>query len=104
MSEPMPTIPTLSSFTYPNPNSSASPSFTQDDTSESFIPEPTQPMPTFTQPTFSQPAVHFQHTQPTQTNPTGQQYPNSVQSQQFQQFQTATVSANNAKFPYLEKE
>ncbi|GJV31029.1 hypothetical protein Tco_1391429 [Tanacetum coccineum] len=90
MSEPMPTIPTQSPFTYPNPNSSASPSFTQDDT---FMPEPIQPMPTFTQP-----AVH------TQTNPTGQQYPNNVQSQQFQQFQTATISANNAKFPYLEKE
>ncbi|GJU60558.1 ribonuclease H-like domain-containing protein [Tanacetum coccineum] len=72
------------------PNPSASPSFTQDDT---FMPEPIQPMPTFTQP-----AVH------TQTNPTGQQYPNNVQSQQFQQFQTATISANNAKFPYLEKE
>ncbi|GJQ96220.1 putative ribonuclease H-like domain-containing protein [Tanacetum coccineum] len=86
----MPTIPTQSPFTYPNPNSSASPSFTQDDT---FMPEPIQPMPTFTQP-----AVH------TQTNPTGQQYPNNVQSQQFQQFQTATISANNAKFPYLEKE
>ncbi|GJU27361.1 hypothetical protein Tco_1165982 [Tanacetum coccineum] len=90
MSEPMPTIPTQSPFTYPIPNSSASPSFTQDDT---FMPEPIQPMPTFTQP-----AVH------TQTNPTGQQYPNNVQSQQFQQFQTATISANNAKFPYLEKE
>ncbi|GJT88100.1 hypothetical protein Tco_1069817 [Tanacetum coccineum] len=116
MSEPMPTIPTQSPFTYPNPNPSASPSFTQDDTSESFIPEPTQPMPTFTQTAFSQPAfsqpafsqpnqsifsqpaVHFQQTQPTQTNP------NNVQSQQFQQFQTATISANNAKFPYLEKE
>ncbi|GKD45605.1 reverse transcriptase domain-containing protein [Tanacetum coccineum] len=36
--EPMPTIPTQSPFTYPNPNPSASPSFTQDDTSESFIP------------------------------------------------------------------
>ncbi|GKG36519.1 hypothetical protein Tco_0444197, partial [Tanacetum coccineum] len=33
-----------------------------------------------------------------------QQYLNNVQSQQFQQFQTATISANNAKFPYLEKE
>ncbi|GJT74952.1 putative ribonuclease H-like domain-containing protein [Tanacetum coccineum] len=53
---PMPSIPTQSTFTYPNPNPSASPSFTQDDTSESFIPEPTQPMPTFTQPAFSQPA------------------------------------------------
>ncbi|GJX13827.1 retrovirus-related pol polyprotein from transposon TNT 1-94 [Tanacetum coccineum] len=42
-----------------------------------FMPEPIQPMPTFTQP-----AVHTQHTQ---TNPTGQQYPNNVQSQQFQQ-------------------
>ncbi|GJR57820.1 copia protein [Tanacetum coccineum] len=83
MSEPMPTIPTQSPFTYPNPNPSASPSFTQDDTSESFIPEPTQPMPTFTQTAFSQPAfsqpnqsifsqpaVHFQQTQPTQTNQT----------------------------------
>ncbi|GJZ51503.1 putative ribonuclease H-like domain-containing protein [Tanacetum coccineum] len=58
-------------------------------------------MPTFAQTSFSQPAVH---TQQTQTNPTGQQYPNNVQTQQFQQFQTATVSANNAKFPYLEKE
>ncbi|GJY76531.1 hypothetical protein Tco_0481647 [Tanacetum coccineum] len=101
MSEPMPTIPTQSPFTYPNPNSSASPSFTQDDT---FMPEPIQPMPTFTQTAFSQPAVHTQHTHPAQTNPTGQQYPNNVQSQQFQQFQTATISANNAKFPYLEKE
>ncbi|GJV55038.1 hypothetical protein Tco_1456043 [Tanacetum coccineum] len=88
----MPTIPTQSPFTYPNPNPSASPSFTQDDTSESFIPDPTQPMPTFTQTAFSQPA-----TQPTQN-------PNNVQSQQFQQFQIATISANNAKFPYLEKE
>ncbi|GJY24833.1 putative ribonuclease H-like domain-containing protein [Tanacetum coccineum] len=52
MSEPMPTIPTQSPFTYPIPNPSASPSFTQDDTSESFIPEPTQPMPTFTQNCF----------------------------------------------------
>ncbi|GJS20711.1 hypothetical protein Tco_0449343, partial [Tanacetum coccineum] len=63
MSEPMPTIPTQSPFTYPNPNPSASPSFTQDDTSESFIPEPTQPMPTFTQTTFTQPAF----SQPTQS-------------------------------------
>ncbi|GKB63228.1 hypothetical protein Tco_0919414 [Tanacetum coccineum] len=101
MSEPMPSIPTQSTFTYPNPNPSASPSFTQDDTSESFIPEPTQPIPTFTQTAFSQPAfsqpnqsifsqpaVHFQQTQPTQTNQTGQQYPNNVQSQQFQQWST----------------
>ncbi|GJT94820.1 ribonuclease H-like domain-containing protein [Tanacetum coccineum] len=114
MSEPMPSIPTQSTFTYPNPNSSASPSFTQDDTSDSFIPEPTQPIPAFTQTAFSQPgfsqpnqsifsqpAVHFQQTQPTQTNQTGQQYPNNVQSQQFQ---TASISANNAKFPYLEKD
>ncbi|GJT66638.1 ribonuclease H-like domain-containing protein [Tanacetum coccineum] len=101
MSEPMPTIPTQSPFTYPIPNPSASPSFTQDDTSESFIPEPTQPMPTFTQTAFSQPAfsqpnqsifsqpaVHFQQTQPTQTNQTGQQYPNNVQSHNnsFNQF------------------
>ncbi|GJV58159.1 reverse transcriptase domain-containing protein [Tanacetum coccineum] len=113
MSEPMPSIPTQSPFTYPNPNPSASPSFTQDDTSESFTQnEPTQPIPTFTQPAFSQPnqsifsqpVVHFQQTQPTQTNQTGQQYPNNVQSQQFQQFQTASISANNAKFPYLEKD
>ncbi|GJY18555.1 putative ribonuclease H-like domain-containing protein [Tanacetum coccineum] len=99
MSESMPTIPTQSTFTYPDPNPSASPSFTQDDTSESFIPELTQPMPTFgtpsgtftqtafsqpafSQPIFSQPAVHFQPTQPSQ--PTGQQYPNNVQTQQFQ--------------------
>ncbi|GJZ57317.1 putative ribonuclease H-like domain-containing protein [Tanacetum coccineum] len=100
MSEPMPTIPTQSPFTYPNPNPSASPSFTQDDTSESFIPEPTQPMPTFTQTAFSQPAVnyqqvqpnqsifsqpavHFQQTQPTQTNQTGQQYPNNAMKMEY---------------------
>ncbi|GJU72808.1 putative ribonuclease H-like domain-containing protein [Tanacetum coccineum] len=77
----MPSIPTQSTFTYPNPNPSASPSFTQDDTSESFIPEPSQPMPTFSQPTFSQPAFPqpnqsifsqpvftFNRTQPTQTS------------------------------------
>ncbi|GJY93382.1 retrovirus-related pol polyprotein from transposon TNT 1-94 [Tanacetum coccineum] len=110
------TIPTQSPFTYPIPNPSASPSFTQDDTSESFIPEPSQSMPTFSQPAFSQPnqsifsqpafsqPAFSQPNQPTQTNQTGQQYPNNVQSQQFQQFQTATISANNAKFPYLEKE
>ncbi|GJY05248.1 ribonuclease H-like domain, reverse transcriptase, RNA-dependent DNA polymerase [Tanacetum coccineum] len=57
MSESMPTIPTQSTFTYPNPNPSASPSFTQDDTSDSFIPEPTQPIPSFTQTAFSQPVV-----------------------------------------------
>ncbi|GKF77442.1 hypothetical protein Tco_0229912 [Tanacetum coccineum] len=67
--KPMPTIPTQSPFTYPNPNPSASPSFTQDDT---FMPESIQPMPTFTQTAFSQPAVHTQHTHPAQTNPTGQ--------------------------------
>ncbi|GJT56236.1 putative ribonuclease H-like domain-containing protein, partial [Tanacetum coccineum] len=65
MSEPMPTIPTQSPFTYPIPNSSASPSFTQDDTfmpnpsaspsftqDDTFMPEPIQPMPTFTQQLF----------------------------------------------------
>ncbi|GKA22510.1 hypothetical protein Tco_0708472 [Tanacetum coccineum] len=117
MSEPMPSIPTQSTFTYPNPNPSASPSFTQDDTSESFIPEPTQPIPTFTQTAFSQPAF----SQPNQSifsqllftfnrlnllRPIKfwNEYPNNVQSQQFQQFQTASISANNAKFPYLEKD
>ncbi|GKC68537.1 hypothetical protein Tco_1101135, partial [Tanacetum coccineum] len=92
--KPMPTIPTQSPFTYPIPNSSASPSFTQDDTfmpnpsaspsftqDDTFMPEPIQPMPTFTQTAFPQPAVHTQHTQPAQTNPTGQQYPYNVQSQ-----------------------
>ncbi|GJU79466.1 putative ribonuclease H-like domain-containing protein [Tanacetum coccineum] len=114
MSEPMPTISTQSPFTYLNPNPSASPSFIQVDTSDSFIPEPTQSMPTFSQTAFSQPAVNYQQAQPNQsvfsqpavhfqqTQPT--QNPNNVQSQQFQQFQTASISANNAKFPYLEKE
>ncbi|GJT42372.1 putative ribonuclease H-like domain-containing protein [Tanacetum coccineum] len=77
----MPTIPTQSPFTYPIPNSSASPSFTQDDTfmpnpsaspsftqDDTFMPEPIQPMPTFTQP-----AVH------TQTNPTGLSASGTVQ-------------------------
>ncbi|GJT04024.1 copia protein [Tanacetum coccineum] len=112
MSKPMPSIPTQSPFTYPNPTSSASPSFTQDDTSESLIPEPTQPMPTFnqpafSQPAFSQPAVHFQHSQPTQTNSTGQQYPNNVQSQQFQHKETSkevgkdVERKHNCSFPSL---
>ncbi|GKD63979.1 hypothetical protein Tco_1306087, partial [Tanacetum coccineum] len=91
MSEPMPTIPTQSPFTYPNPNSSASPSFTQDDTfmpnssaspsfthDDTFMPEPIQPMPTFTQTAFSQPAVHTVHTQHTHPAPTGQQYHHNV--------------------------
>ncbi|GJT95876.1 hypothetical protein Tco_1091394 [Tanacetum coccineum] len=64
--KPMPTIPTQSPFTYPNPNSSASPSFTQDDTfmpnpsaspsftqDDTFMPEPIQPMPTFSQPAIA---------------------------------------------------
>ncbi|GJT71532.1 putative ribonuclease H-like domain-containing protein [Tanacetum coccineum] len=83
MSEPMPSIPTQSTFTYPNPNPSASPSFTQDDTSKSFIPEPTQPIPTFNQSIFSQPVVHFQQTQPTQTNQTGQQYLNNAMKMDY---------------------
>ncbi|GJU33330.1 putative ribonuclease H-like domain-containing protein [Tanacetum coccineum] len=94
MSEPMPTLPTQSPFTYPNPNSSASPSFTQDDTfmpnpsaSPSFtqddtfmpnMPEPIQPMPTFTQTAFSQPAVHTQHTHPAQTNSTAREQPKEI--------------------------
>ncbi|GJU07304.1 ribonuclease H-like domain-containing protein [Tanacetum coccineum] len=84
MSEPMPTIPTQSPFTYSNPNPSASPSFTQDDTSESFNTYPNTTyqqfhqtafsQPAFLQPNqsiFSQPAVHFQQTQPTQTKQQG---------------------------------
>ncbi|GJT43546.1 hypothetical protein Tco_0952261 [Tanacetum coccineum] len=109
MSEPMPASPSFTQDDTFMPNPSASPSFTQDDTSDSFIPEPTQPISTYTQPAFSQPAfsqpnqsffsqpaVHL--TQPSHTNP------NNVQSQQFQQFQTASISANNAKFTYLEKD
>nr|GEX56676.1 hypothetical protein [Tanacetum cinerariifolium] len=56
------------------------------------------------QPNFTQPAVHFQQTQPNQTVQQNPQNSNQVQTPQFQQFQTATLSANNAKFPYLEKE
>ncbi|GJV06358.1 ribonuclease H-like domain-containing protein, partial [Tanacetum coccineum] len=97
------------------PNSSASPSVTQDDTSCLSIASPS-----FTQDdtVFLYQYNHaFIHSDVSHNllfnsnililhkpNPTGQQYPNNVQSQQFQQFQTATISANNAKFPYLEKE
>ncbi|GJR71507.1 putative ribonuclease H-like domain-containing protein [Tanacetum coccineum] len=114
MSEPM---PTQSPFTYPIPNSSASPSVTQDDTfmpnpsaspsftqNDTFMPEPIQPLPTFTQTAFSQPAVHTQHTHPAQINPTGQQYPNNVQSQQFQQSKQATISLPTMQNFLLEKE
>ncbi|GKB47507.1 hypothetical protein Tco_0898260 [Tanacetum coccineum] len=121
MSEPMPTIPTQSPFTYPNPNPSASPSFTQDDTSESFIPEPTQPMPTFTQTAFSQPAVnyqqvqpnqsifsqpavHFQQTQPTQTNQTGMRLDVTQvwEIQLLQQIRIIRFSSSLIKFACLE--
>ncbi|GJR97602.1 hypothetical protein Tco_0269776 [Tanacetum coccineum] len=98
MSEPMPSIPTQSPFTYPNP--SALPSFTQDDTSDSFIPEPTQPIPIYTQPAcsqpafsqpnqsfFSQPAIHL--TQPSQTNP------NNVQPQQ--EYMKGSVNVDKTK-------
>ncbi|GJY43296.1 ribonuclease H-like domain-containing protein [Tanacetum coccineum] len=113
MSEPMPSIPTQSPFTYPNPNPSASPSFTQDDTSDSapspppygilFIPE-TPPIPTYTQPAFSQPnqsffsqpAVHF--TQPSQTNP------NNFQSQQFSTVpKQPLASANECKISLIKR-
>ncbi|GJU64653.1 hypothetical protein Tco_1246488 [Tanacetum coccineum] len=88
MSEPMPTIPTQSPFTYPNPNSSASPSFTQDDTfmpnpsaspsftqDDTFMPEPIQPMPTFHS-MLSHNCV--QHTHLAQSTLTVQQYLNNV--------------------------
>ncbi|GKF70068.1 hypothetical protein Tco_0203125, partial [Tanacetum coccineum] len=78
MSEPMPSIPTQSPFTYPNPNPYASPSFTQTAFSQPAFSQLNQSI-------FSQPAFHFQQTQPTQTNQTGQQYPNNVQSQQIVQ-------------------
>nr|GEW97338.1 ribonuclease H-like domain-containing protein [Tanacetum cinerariifolium] len=116
MSEPMTTqaIPTQSPLTYPEwPNQPPNPtssSFTQDHTYISLTQQepstsvPTQPMPTFSQPTFTQPAVHFQQTQPNQNVQQNPQNSNQVQTQQFQQFQTTTISVNNAKFPYLEKE
>nr|GEZ74891.1 ribonuclease H-like domain-containing protein [Tanacetum cinerariifolium] len=119
-------IPTQSPLTYPEwPNQAPNPttsSFTQDDTYISLTQQepstsvPTQPMPTFSQPTFTQPAVQYQQvqsSQPTFTQPAvyfqqtvqqNSQNSNQVQTQQFQQFQTAIISANNAKFPYLEKE
>ncbi|GJU96563.1 putative ribonuclease H-like domain-containing protein, partial [Tanacetum coccineum] len=92
MSEPMPTIPTQSPFTYPIPNPSASPSFTQDDTSESFIPEPTQPMPKTifikmlfhncvsqtNLSIFSQTLLFTFTDSPTQTTRTWSQYPNKA--------------------------
>ncbi|GJT36814.1 putative ribonuclease H-like domain-containing protein, partial [Tanacetum coccineum] len=58
---------------------------------------PTQFNITYPNPKSSDSPLFISRTQPTQN-------PNNVQSQQFQQFQTATISANNAKFPYLEKE
>ncbi|GJZ42718.1 putative reverse transcriptase domain-containing protein [Tanacetum coccineum] len=114
-------LPTQSPVSYPNPNPSASPSFTQDDTSESFIPEPSQQMPTFTQPAFSQPAfsqpnqsifsqpvVTFNRLYPTQTNRLVNSTPNkwSTKSQNsVQLFQTVNyLLPTMLKFPYLEKE
>ncbi|GJZ78168.1 ribonuclease H-like domain-containing protein [Tanacetum coccineum] len=80
----------------------------------SFIPETphnqyyySHPQPAFSQPnqlSFYNPAGHFQQDSNLLRRSKMMQYPNNVQSQQFQQFQTASISANNAKFPYLEKD
>nr|GEY10817.1 xylulose kinase-1 [Tanacetum cinerariifolium] len=80
MSEPM---TSQSAFSFPDPSSSS----TQQATFTSF--SPTQTYITSEPVTKSLP------------NP---QTSNNFQNQQFQQYHTATLSSNNAKFPYLKKE
>nr|GEW06434.1 hypothetical protein [Tanacetum cinerariifolium] len=80
MSEPM---TSQSAFSFPEPSSSS----TQQATITSFSPGQTY--------ITSEPVTDLQ------PNP---QSLNNFQNQQFQQYHTATLSSNNAKFPYLKKE
>nr|GEW30271.1 hypothetical protein [Tanacetum cinerariifolium] len=80
MSEPM---ISQSAFSFPNPTSSS----TQQATFTSFSPGQTY--------IISKLVIN------SQPNP---QTSNNFQNQQFQQYHTATLSSNNAKFPYLMKE
>nr|GEV22897.1 ribonuclease H-like domain-containing protein [Tanacetum cinerariifolium] len=77
MSEPM---TSQSAFSFPDPSSFS----TQQATFTSFSPEQT-----------SEPVTN------SQPNP---QTSNNFQMQQFQQYHTATLSSNNAEFPYLKKD
>nr|GEW23221.1 ribonuclease H-like domain-containing protein [Tanacetum cinerariifolium] len=77
MSEPM---TSQSAFSFPGPSSFS----TQQATFTSFSPKQT-----------SEPVTNMQ------PNP---QTSNNFQNQQFQQYHTATLSSNNAKFPYLKKD
>nr|GEW15071.1 hypothetical protein [Tanacetum cinerariifolium] len=79
MSEPM---TSQSAFSFPEPSSSS----TQQATFTSFSPGQTY--------ITSEPVVN------SQPNP---QTSNNFQNQQFQQYHTATLLGNNAKFPYLKK-
>nr|GFA46827.1 xylulose kinase-1 [Tanacetum cinerariifolium] len=72
-----------SAFSFPDPSSSS----TQQATFTSFSPGQTY--------ITSEPVTN------SQLNP---QTSNNFQNQQFQQYHTATLSSNNAKFPYLKKE
>nr|GEZ74346.1 ribonuclease H-like domain-containing protein [Tanacetum cinerariifolium] len=80
MSEPM---TSQSAFSFPDPSLSS----TQQATFTSFSPRQTY--------ISSEPVTNLQ------PNP---QTTNNFQNQQFQQYHTATLSSNNAKFPYLKKE
>nr|GEX87575.1 hypothetical protein [Tanacetum cinerariifolium] len=80
MSEPM---TSQSAFSFPDPTSSS----TQQATFTSFSPRQTY--------ITSEPVTN------SQPNP---QTSNNFQNRQFQQYHTATLSSNNAKFPYLKKE
>nr|GFA63861.1 ribonuclease H-like domain, reverse transcriptase, RNA-dependent DNA polymerase [Tanacetum cinerariifolium] len=80
MSEPM---TSQSAFSFPDPTSSS----TQQATFTSFSPGQTY--------ITSEPVTN------SQPNP---QTSNNFQNQQFQQYHTATLSSNNAKFPYLKKD
>nr|GEU60376.1 xylulose kinase-1 [Tanacetum cinerariifolium] len=80
MSEPM---TSQSAFLFPDPSSSS----TQQAIFTSFSPGQTY--------ITSEPVTN------SQPNP---QTSNNFQNQQFQQYHTATLSSNNAKFPYLKKE
>nr|GEZ63539.1 xylulose kinase-1 [Tanacetum cinerariifolium] len=80
MSEPM---TSQSAFSFPGPSSFS----TQQATFTSFSPEQTF--------TTSEPVTN------SQPNP---QTSNNFQNQQFQQYHIATLSSNNAKFPYLKKD
>ncbi|GJX51061.1 hypothetical protein Tco_0277906 [Tanacetum coccineum] len=65
---------------------------------------PSTSVPTFSFPTTTEPVFSLSTSEPIFESPNHSQTLQTNQSQQLQQYDTTTVSNNNAKFPYLKKE